>query len=403
MRTAQVYTKPLEFVRGLNFDVYNRARDQKKTLTAMLEADEGLSSGQYNDGMDAFERLLMLSDIRVASDAETGIIASTGGALLDSERAKVLLPELLSRTYRKVAAAKTRSPYAVADSTPGSIERPYADVLVARTDLQIAPAIPLTEVVTQITMNVGRDYRATYIKNDPAQQHKVRVGEGAPLPKAKLKTAPNVVTMYKFGRSLEITYEDMRSMRIDRLLIHIQKIAAQSQVDEVNSAVDTIVNGDGNTDTAAQVVTQSSLDGLSVDGKLHFAGWQAFKKLFKSPYMLTTALMQPNVATMLETLNVGSANLPMIVYAEQSKSVGNITPINQTGDGVRYGWLDGAPALKIVGFDKRYELEHVIEVGSDIQEIMRWINRQTEELTMSINEGDAVVDPSAALILDINA
>jgi hypothetical protein len=314
-----------------------------------------------------------------------------------------LLPEFVGRNIRKVRFSQARAPYVSSDVTPGSAERPYADNLTPRTDLQIAPAIPLSAVVSQTTLITGQDYRATYIKNDTANQRLVRVGEGAPLPKAKLVTAENVVNMYKFGRALSITYEQMRRMRVDRLGVHIQKIAVQTEVDQVVAALDAIVTGDGNTDTAAAVTTQSSLDSASVDSKLHFPAWQAFIKLFKSPYMLTTALMQPLVAGYLETLNVGSANLLLVSLMAQSPSVAPIRAINQTATGINYGWLDEAPALKIVAWDKRFALERVVEVGSEIQEVMRWINTQTEDMTISMNEGYAVIDPSAAQILNIAA
>lgn len=402
---TEMYPKPADFVRSLSrtSDLYDRVKTEKRTLTDLLEDMPGLSSEEYNDGMDAFERLLYVAGIRVAPDETAGLQASSAGVFIDTESGKMLLPEFVGRNIRKVRLSQSRAPYASSDVIPGSAERPYADNLTPRTDLQIAPAIPLSAVVSQTTLISGQDYRSTYIKNDTANQRLVRVGEGAPLPKAKLVTAPNVVNMYKFGRALEITYEQMRRLRVDRLGIHVQKIAVQTEVDQVIAALDTIVNGDGNTDTAAAVTTQSSLDGAAVDNKLHFAAWQAFIKLFKSPYVLTTALMQSVVATMLETLNVGSANLLMVSLMQQSPSVAPIRAINQTATGINYGWIDEAPALKVVAWDKRYALERVVEIGSEIQEVMRYINTQTEEMTISMNEGYAVIDPQAAQILNIGA
>ncbi|MCI0489381.1 MAG: hypothetical protein L0229_22540 [Blastocatellia bacterium] len=411
MRTAtEVYQKPADFLRSMTFDMYDRAhgdKDKPRTLTGWLEEQEGLRSSEYpDDGLDAFERLLAAADIRVGSVEHEGVYSDICAKFLDSDRNKVLFPEFCARKFREVSRTRvsenTRSSYSFSDDTPGSLARPYADNLMARTDLEIAPAIPLSELIAETTPIVGGEYRSYYITNDAAQQRKVRVGESAPLPKAKLNAAEHTVPIYKFGRSLEASYEAIRRMRIDRLGRHLQKMAVQTEIDQVAAALDVIVNGDGNTGTAAAVHNLTTLDTGASAGTLTLKGWLAFKFKFANPYMVTTTLMQEVVALQLALLNSGSANIPLM-FLNLGGMVQSLRNINRTSDGVGYGWTTDAPALKIVGFDNRFELERVVEVGSEIAEVMRWINRQTEELTMSMNEGYAVIDPSAALILDVNA
>ena len=401
---TEMYPRPVEFVRALKPEsgIYDRVIADRVSLTDILEDTPGLSSEEYDDGMDAYERCLYVAGIRVNSDSAAGAWASTGAAFLDQENTKQLFPEFIARKIRQARFGQTRA-YTSADLIPGSAERPYADNLTPRDDIQIAPAIPLSAVISETTPITGAEYRATYIENDTANQRLVRVGEGAPLPKARLKSHEDVTSMYKFGRSLEATYEQLRRMRVDRLGRHIQKITVQTEKDQVGTALDTIVNGDGNANTAAAVTAQSSLDSTATVNKLSFLAWQMFIKLFESPYVMTTALMQSDVATMLEMLNTGSANLLMVSMMQQSKSIVPITPINQTGTGLGYGWLSTAPAHKIVAWDKRFALERVIEIGSEIQEIMMWINRQVKEMTISMNEGYSVIDQSASHILDLSA
>ena len=112
--------------------------------------------------------------------------------------------------------------------------------------------------------------------------------------------------------------------------------------------------------------------------------------------------MQEAVALQLALLNTGSANIPLI-----SANLGNLgtslTPINQFADAVRYGWTSDAPALKIVGFDPRFAIERVTEIGADISEIERFTTKQTQTLTMSEVEGYALMDVNAVEILDVNA
>jgi hypothetical protein len=80
------------------------------------------------------------------------------------------------------------------------------------------------------------------------------------------------------------------------------------------------------------------------------------------------------------------------------------TPIDtRLGDGIRFGISDDVAASTWLGFDGRLALEHVVEAGSDIQESVRWITRQVEELTFSFNENYAVINPEAAKIANLAA
>ena len=67
------------------------------------------------------------------------------------------------------------------------------------------------------------------------------------------------------------------------------------------------------------------------------------------------------------------------------------------------GWTSDAPTLKIVGFDKRFAVERVFEIGADIVEVERIARNQTESLFMTEIEGYAKFDPGACLTLNINA
>ena len=62
-----------------------------------------------------------------------------------------------------------------------------------------------------------------------------------------------------------------------------------------------------------------------------------------------------------------------------------------------------APSLKIVGFDKRFALERVTEIGAEISEMERYITNQTQILTMSEVEGYTIMDSYATRLLDVNA
>jgi hypothetical protein len=234
----------------------------------------------------------------------------------------------------------------------------------------------------------------------------VRVAEGAPLPRVKLSSSENTLRFGKFGRAIESTYEEARRLRIDVMALHIQLLSIQSEVDEVAAVIDVVVNGDGNANTAATSYNLTTLDtSATVANGLTLRAWLAFKQKFPNPYSLTTALAQDAVEIQLRLLNVGSANIPLVALAAQS-ALGGFTPINdRLADGVRVGITADAPSNSIVGLDRRFAVERVVEIGSDISETMRWIENQTNLLTFSLNEGFGrfQIAPGSAAVLNLAA
>jgi hypothetical protein len=80
-----------------------------------------------------------------------------------------------------------------------------------------------------------------------------------------------------------------------------------------------------------------------------------------------------------------------------------LTPINVTADAVRYGWTNDVAADVILGYDRRFGLEMVTEIGSEITETERFITSQRQVMVMSEVLGFAVLDGSAARTLTLNA
>jgi hypothetical protein len=191
-------------------------------------------------------------------------------------------------------------------------------------------------------------------------------------------------------------------MRIDRLAWWIRWQALQSEVDKVTAALDYLVSGDGNSGTAATVYDLTDLDSAATAGTLTLKGWLNFRMQFNQPYTMTTALMPTDVALQVILLNAGTANVPLAGL--NLNGVGNsLTPINTTADGIRYGWTAEAPASKIIGFDRRFALEQVTEIGSEIRETERFITNQTELMVMTETSGFGVMDASGTKILNLAA
>lgn len=397
----QFSNDPVGFYRAVASDMETQGVTDSPTMSRALEY---ASPTQQSDGLDAFERLLQHAGLRTRTNFRAGYYASQTADFLKTRGGRALLHEFALRTWRAVAFAnpQERAMLLSSDGTPGSWQRPYFDG-PARWEQQVKPAIPLAELVAMTTPIDGALYRSMFLEYDATQLRLFRVGQGAELPVATVQTRDHTITLRKYGRRLRASYEQLRQIgRIDKFAWMIMQMALQNEADKVAAGLNIIVSGDGNTDTAAATHNLTTLDSAAVAGTLTLKGWLAFKMKFTNPYLITTALMTEAVALQLSLLNTGSANVPLS-NANLANIGTGLTPINQTSDNVRFGWTSDAPALKIVGFDKRFALEQLVEVGSSIVETDRFIGNQTEELAISEVQGFAVLDPSAALILDVNA
>lgn len=369
---------------------------------------EMLNPSDKGDTLDAFGRQLREAGIVTETDLYAGYHASEGTCFVDDPAGKALFPEFFARQWQQVmrssrsqqAEMQQRAILLSSDSVVGGWDRPYADAMGPRWRNKVSPPIPLSELVAVTTAIRGEDYRSIYMTFDAAAVRMFRVGESADIPVTTLATSENTIRLRKYGRGIRATYEQLRRMRVDRIAWFIQWAALQAQIDKVAAVLAVMVNGDGNSNTAATEYNLLTLDTSATANELSLFGWLAFKLKFGQMYTLTTALMTETVALQLITLNTGSANVPLA-----NVSLGGIrntlTPINNTGDAVRYGWTSEAPSGKIVGFDASMAIEHVTEIGSTIRETERYITNQTQLMTMTETEGFAVLDPAAIKILDL--
>ncbi|MCH8290216.1 hypothetical protein IH992_03815 [Candidatus Poribacteria bacterium] len=397
-------TKPTAMLEQMGASVYRQAFQKGMSMSAYLEYQD--PSQDYNDGLDAYSRLLKVAGIRTQSHPEMGIWASEYDAFMKNEHTRALVPEFFARVWRGVQTQKspsTRGLLLSSDGIPGSWERPYAEAEGARWDKQVAPAIPLSQLIAITTPVDSNTYRSFYLTDDATQTRMVRVAEGDDIPEMKLTSAEHTIDLYKYGRSIRATDEQLRRTRIDKIAFFIRRMAIQSEIDKVAAVLDIIVNGDGNSNTAATSHNLTTLDTAASAGTLTVKGWLAFKMKFANPYQIMTALAQEAEILQLLLLNVGSANVPLVTVAGPS-GFGQLEQINPgLRDNVMIGWTTDAPANKIVGTDTRMGVERLTEIGSNISETERFISNQTEVLVMTEVEGYAILDGNTSHILVVNA
>lgn len=404
MTQATTKPNPNDLLDQMGPEVYREAYKSGQSLSAYLERMD--PSANYNDGLDAFGRLIKAAGIRTRAMPEHGVAASTWDEFNRNDNTRALIPEWTARIWRSVAHGQgysTRALYTSADGEPGSWERPYSEAQQARNSQQIAPAIPLSAVVGQVTSIDSDLYRAYYLTYDATASGMSRVGEGAEIPRVKLAGGDRTVNLYKYGRALEATYEQLRWQKVDKVARHIAMMAVQTEVDKLADAITILVSGDGNANTGATSFNLTTLDSGTTANNITLTAWLALKMKLANPYMATTALANDGIALKLMTINTGSGNTPLVTIAQPS-GFGYFSQINSgLRDNVALGWTAAAPANKAIVFDSRFALEMINEVGGNISEVEKYVTRQTQVLTLTEMVGWAIMDPNATKIMAVNA
>jgi hypothetical protein len=401
---ADIRARPAELLARIG-RLREAAIDIGIPLSELLERED--PSVEYGPSMqlDAYERLLMVKGIRVAGVPWRSLSADRFEVFGQDQESMELCNEFVSRVWRAVIhrpPSTMRVTFASDDVALNSALRPYYDAAGLRAQ-QIQTAIPLGEIIANTSTVDSDAYRAAYLVEPVTSQLRmVRVGETADIPETRIATREQSVYLHKYGRAVRISYEAIRRQPIDRVAMLVARIAIQADTDKLSTAIDTLVNGDGN-GNAATVVNLTTLDPATTANNMTLTAWINFIQQFPNPYALTTVLGRTAATTALMVLNVGTANT-MLAELHSTLGIGALRPINPELSGtVAVGTTNDAPASKLIGFDRRFALEQLVEAGADINETMRWILNQTEVLTLSEVVGFDVLDPSATKILNLAA
>lgn len=405
---TQTRVSPEERARSFDVEVFRLAYDRGVNVSQLLEQeDPTLEREEAERGLDAFERVLRAAGIVTNPIPEMGIEASTYGEATDTPQKRAMMMEWAARVWRstrQMSAEQKRAILLSGDAAINTLVNQYFDDTTPRTKRLVAP-IPLNLIVARSTGIRGTDYRSLYIVDDlntDAYRLK-RVMEGAEIPKTTLVTGEHTIQIHKFGRALLATYEQLRRQRLDRIAFIIQRMALQAEVDKVSDALNTIVNGDGNANTAATVLALTALDTGAVAGTLTLKGWLTFKARFTNAYVPDVVLGTEASILQLLMLPVNTVNgIPLILLP--GNDFGSLRNIGtRFGAAIGYGMTADAPALKLVTFDSANTLEEVNEIGGNVSEVERYITNQTQVMTLTEVTGFAIIDANGSKVLNINA
>lgn len=244
----------------------------------------------------------------------------------------------------------------------------------------IAAEVPInSHVAEKVTMNDAASDRTLHF-----------IGEGSSLPKTKISRTEGNITLYKYGRLLEASYEAIRLMHLDVLGTFLMRMGMQIGIDQTDDLIETLIAGDGTSNSA---VTDTDAE---VSGTLDYDELIRLQQAFPIGYKMTDAIA--NDTNLRTILNMAEFKDPMVFSYQRTGEM--VTPM-----GARWHrWTSTGSASfstdRIAGVDNRGAIALYRE-GDLLEESDRLIDRQVEQRTMSEWVGFMVLDTSAKQCLDI--
>lgn len=350
----------------LSMNLYDQIIERKISLSEYLDEITEIPEGS---NLDAFE--LQLKRLNICTKSIPGRRqADQVQAFFRTGESEVLFPEFISRQVREAITQDTMLP----------------------------------ALIGRYTTIDSDSYKTFYVDDQPAKQHKVRIGEAAELPTSKIVGRTQNIQLWKYGRAIDYSYEFVKLMQIDMLAMFVRRIAMQTAKDKVFDVLDVIENGDGN-NNAAPTYNLTDLDtGATTAGTLTSKGFLKFLMQFEVFPCDTLITDKDTFVDLVLTDTTGLSVANLIWVLAQGNTVGfTISAPQMPNKSLRLFWHDDVTPKDIIGINSQYAVEQVTLAGSDIQESQRFIKRQVETLTVSEINGYAKLFNEATGILKVNA
>ena len=324
-------------------DMYLEAQARGMTLTELLEQSD-FDPSPAGAPLDAFERQLAMRGLRTGGCNPITVEMFYRGA-------PALMPEFMLREIRR-----------------GMSMRPELGKLLAST----------ANVATSRYSPIHIDHSAT--DSDMSLRP---IGEGAEVPSVNVTEQNNTIVVPDYGLTLKVTYKALRYRSMAQFKVLLWYIGYRLQSDKVALVVNTIINGDGNSN-AATVVNTDVTGTLDYDDLVKF--WNEFY-----PYQPNVLICHKDKIRSILTLT--EFKDPMIGFSFQAN--GEITsPLGATL--IR---CDEVPADYVIGLDNRFAVEEVVSQPLMV-EYDKVIEQKIEEAVISESVAYAKVIKESSLVLD---
>ena len=330
---------------------------------------------QFNGELDAFDIALLSAGIIVKSDPKIGLQSSTMDKFFTTNENKNLFPEFVIRQLRQISNRD--------------------DSLVSK--LVASTRIIQGDAAKQVVLDLSNTPAGQ--KNQKALKYR-RISEGANIPVATLKLGEIAIKIYKYGVGIKATYEVLRRTTIDMFRKQMELVSKQAEMDEVGTIIETIIDGDGNTNPAT-VYSASTLNSSAVEGKIDATTLLKFLTVDKDSGLVFDTVITDDQAyvdflTTLMDKNLTNAVNPKVKFDFPQTFINNLTVIYSKDLP-----LTNDSKHQIIGLAKDYAIERTIEAGSIINEVEKASSNQTQTAYMTENAGFNKIDSRASAILKL--
>ena len=354
-------------------DMVTQAAMKGISLSEHLNKEYAEVVEHYNGELDAFDIALLSAGIIVKSDPKMGLQSSTMDKFFTTNENKNLFPEFMIRQLRQIS-----------NRDDSLVSKLVASTRIIQGDAARQVVLDLSDTPAGKANQKALKYR--------------RIGEGADIPVATLKLGEMAIKIYKYGIGVRATYEVLRRTTIDMFRKQMELVSKQAEMDEVGTVIETIINGDGNTNPAT-VYTASTLNSAAVEGKIDATTLLKFLTADKDSGLVFDTVITDDEAyvdflTTLMDKNLTNAINPRVQFEFPQTFINNLTVIYSKDLP-----LTSANKHQIIGLAKDYAIERTIEAGSIINEVEKASSNQTQTAYMTENAGFNKIDSRASAIL----
>lgn len=324
-------------------DTYTEADSRGMTLSELLETEE-YDPTSSECPLDAFERQLALAGIRLGGKNPTTVEQFY-------QKGASLMPEFILREIKK-----------------GQSMRPE-----------------LSSIIANSTAVAGNRYTPFHIDTSSTDRLSLRpIGEGADIPHLMVTEQNHSINVPEYGLGLKASYKALKYRTTAQFRVLLWYIGFKLQTDKIALVIDTIINGDGNSNPAS--VIQADTSGtLDYDDLINL--WAQF-----SPFEMNTLICP--VGNLKTILTLDEFKDPLAGYRFQNKGE-LFSPL-----GAALVRCDDVPSDNILGLDSRFAVEEVITQPLMV-EYDRIIEQRFEEAVISEAVAYAKVIGEASVVLDV--
>lgn len=384
---------PLE-TKEQGLTLYKQSIDAGMTFWQYLEM---IQPSKSTDSLTAFERQLQLNGIIVQSKPELGLFSSPGEYFFQSDRpgSAILFPVLLQKTalWTKLKGFVDINRIV---ATTRTISGTTAYSVLSIDDSAITGG-QLTGGITQ-PMAHGRRFR---------------VDQRGNFPSVNIAWSEKTNAVTKHGVQLNWTYEFVRRASIELMQTVVARIMLQDQLELFNEAVSIVINGDGTANppcavktlkkTAAGATANQIVTNATAAGELTYETWLKYIGNTR-PY--TYDAIFGNLSTLVKFVTMSRPTMDpaaIITNLLEAKSQGTAKLDTPLFPNVTLFLAENMPDDKVLGIDTAFAIERIIELGSDLKEVERVIQNQTEAMVISISDNVSKIFNEAASVLDFSA